>query len=996
MKVKRKAIVILLSVFALAACAFIAFKPDNKVMAAKVAFPENEIKDEYYLNQEISLPSEVKVSYDGEEYELTESALVYPDGNAYGKQTYTLDLYGEYKAVYSLKTRNLILSAEKSFSVINKNFGVSSEYSSAEYAELTSEFAKATGKTNGIKISLASGDTFGYNVPVNVNDFGEDGFITLYTPQLPDAADVGNIVVRLTDCYDSSVYIDFLLWYEAKSSVHARAGASGQALSGLNKNPRVSATGTPIYIDGEEWYAATSRYGAVLGHSSGATAPAGFTWRYNALTGDVYITNRSGDYVRVTQLCNADIYGKNTFGGFTTGEVYLSVYAENYNESAARIEISQICGVSSEGLTVTDYKDETAPVLSIDERVPKSGIVYCAKGETIPIFEATATDVSKATVSASVYFNYESSKRSIVFVKDGKFVAKRPGAYTIVYTAADFYGNQTVKTVTVNCVQTQSGKAIDFSVDKLSRLKAGYAVTLPEYAVNGLNGEVTVDISAVYGGEETKIENGEFLPLKVGTYEIKYRYYDNINSYEFSYEVESVASDAVKFLDKASAPRYFIKGAEYSLDELKAYAFTGKENDYAATEFFVKYDDGEYVKTDVKSFKVTGNEKARIKYVSGNEVIESGEIKIVDVGFNGKFDMSAYFQGDFTADSTANRIRYTANNTSGNGELQFINALSFSNFRLDFTIPAGAYYKAFTIRLTDCYDSNNAIIVKLYNIIGGLGAAVNGEAYKSSGSFADNAIKTLRYDNSNKKLILPGDTAVPLENTFTKDLFFLDVICEDINGEAYFEVTTVNNQPFTTTYFDVIEPLVSFTDRSGRYDLNEKITLEPAYYTDVISPSVYGKLTIEVTDPSDNYVVSDEGIRLDGTVLATEKYTISLNAYGNYRVNYRAEDQSGNVTNLPCVINVEDAVKPTVTIKESVVKMKVLTVVRLDNYTVSDNLTAAEKLSVTVIVTDKKQNSVIFVGEEFAARYAGTYTVYVYCSDEAGNVGVASYTLIVG
>ena len=206
----------------------------------------------------------------------------------------------------------------------------------------------------------------------------------------------------------------------------------------------------------------------------------------------------------------------------------------------------------------------------------------------------------------------------------------------------------------------------------------------------------------------------------------------------------------------------------------------------------------------------------------------------------------------------------------------------------------------------------------------------------------------------------------------------------------------MNNQPFTTTYFDVIEPLVSFTDRSGRYDLNEKITLEPAYYTDVISPSVYGKLTIEVTDPSDNYVVSDEGIRLDGTVLATEKYTVSLSAYGNYRVNYRAEDQSGNVTNLPCVINVEDAVKPTVTIKESVVKMKVLTVVRLDNYTVSDNLTAAEKLSVTVIVTDKKQNSVIFVGEEFAARYAGTYTVYVYCSDEAGNVGVASYTLIVG
>lgn len=979
-----------------AACGTLSFlTASGKAEAAKADFPEDLIRKSYNLNETLTLPESLTATYKGTEYVFNDSALVYPDGKAYCKESYLLDSAGKYTVVYSLKTDGLLLSAEKSFSVKDKNFSVSSVYSSAGYGSLTQEFAAATGQENGIVVSLASGDVFNYNVPIDLSKNRINDFITLYTPQYPNAADVGNIVVRLTDCYDSSVYVDFVLWYETNQAVHARAGASGQESSGFNKNPAVSVSKKPVYVDGEEYYMTFSRFGATMGHNAFVTAPAGFTWRYDVQEKEVSVTNRSGSFVKVTQLANPDIYEKNLFGGFTTGEVYLSVYAENYYESAARIEISRIDGVFGEGLNSYDYADEKSPVLNV-AGIPDSETVYVAKGKTVSVFAAEAVDVSGADVTVSVFYNYESDKRSSVYLKDGKFVAERPGTYTVLYTATDVFGNTAYKKVTVNCVEFPDGKAIDFSVAKPDGLKAGYETVLPEYVAEGLNGEVTVDVFAKFGNERIKIENGSFIPMHVGVYEIEYVYYDSFDSYTYSYEIESRASDAVRFLDEIITPRYFIKNAEYSLIDLKAYVFNDTDGKAQNSEFYVKFDDGEFVKSNVNCFKVTGNESVTVKYVYGDCSVESSPVTIVDARFDSTFALSEYFQGDFTAEEDSSRIRYTSNVSEGNNVMRFVNALSFANFRFDFSVPIGAYYKSLGIRLTDCYDENNVTEIEFYGVTGALGATVNGTAYKSDGSFADNGIKSLYYDNATKKLILPGGTAIPFENPFTNDVFFLDVELRDIGGDAYVDIRMVNNQPFTTTYFDIIAPEISIKDKSGKHDIGEKITLEPAVYTDVISPVLRGRLTVEVLDPFDNFVVSDEGITLDGTTLASETYTITLSSYGNYRINYKTIDQGGNVTNMPCVINVEDDVKPTVTINgKDTVTVKYLSVYKIDNYTVSDNLSAAENLEVTVIVVDKKQNSVVSIGNEFEAKYTGTYVAYVYCTDEAGNAEYASFTIIV-
>ena len=148
-------------------------------------------------------------------------------------------------------------------------------------------------------------------------------------------------------------------------------------------------------------------------------------------------------------------------------------------------------------------------------------------------------------------------------------------------------------------------------------------------------------------------------------------------------------------------------------------------------------------------------------------------------------------------------------------------------------------------------------------------------------------------------------------------------------------------------------------------------------------------------DPSNRYVLSEEGILLDGSATASANYTFTLKEYGKYRIQYRTIDQSGNEVTMPYLINVEDDEKPSIQIENEVITIKRLTVYEIKNYVVSDNITAQDKLSVTVIVMDKKQNSVISVGNEFEAKYSGEYTVYIYCTDEAGNSSYASFVLIV-
>lgn len=971
--------------------------------AYTVELPAGDVKDTYYVNDALTLPDSVTVTHDGNTYTLTDSVVYYPDGSAYKKASYTLEQTGSYKVVYTLATENGVLQAEKQFTVLNKNWSVGKAKTTVEFGTLTMStgvYQNTDPYKQGLKVSLAEGDTFTYSVPIDLSKNTVNDIITINPLQTANTASARDIIVRLTDCYDESVYVDFYLWYTANNSVYARAGASNQKDNGLYKDAtKQPITGSKaVFIDGTRYISYYSQWGVSLGTGGNSGSSSGFTWKYNNETKEVKIVHArsAADGDKVTELANVDIFENDLFEGFTTGEVYLSVFAEEYSDSTVDIEIGCIGGISGDGLNSADYKDEKAPTLKVNYTPTKGNAVYVAQGETVEVFDVTAKDVSGANVATSVYYNYDSTKRSQIYLKDGKFTAAQAGAYTIVYTATDAYGNMAEEKVVVNSVTTDNGKAIDFNVQELSELSAGIQTKLPEYTVSGLNGDVSVETRITAPNGETELlKTDSFVPLYIGEYTVEYRYFDAVNEYVYSYKVAGKASDAVRFLDEIAVPEYFIKGAKYSLDDIKAYSFTSENPTAAPTEFYVSIDGGEYVKSNVNEFTVDGTESVQVKYVCGSASIESEVAKIVDVGFTGTLMIKDYFQGDFTATSSYDYIRYDSNVKEGNNALKFVNAISFTNFRLDFTVPMGAYYQTFRITLTDYYDRENKTVIDLSSMDGSLCATIDGTLYKETGGFADGSIKSVYYNNSTKKIILPDSTAVSYENKFNSDLCLLEVELVGISGEAYTEIRMINNQPINSNFMDIIEPRIAINDPSGQRSLNEVVTLDAASYTDVLSPALSGVLTIEVKDPDGNKIVSNEGIALDGTCLADQKYSFTVTKYGNYRVTYKATDQSGNTYTLSKVIIVADEEAPVVTVNSKTVTISQLSIYQIDNFKITDNYSTEENLTVTVMVCDETNLSVVSVGTQFEAKYAGTYTVYVYCEDEAGNGGYATYTLIV-
>ncbi len=979
-------------------CAVQALGRDDVVFAQEITFSETELKETYYVGDTLTLPASATAEYNGKEYTLTDSVVYYPDGNVYQRQEYELSQTGVYKIVYSAILEDVVLKAEKTIEVLKKNWSVGSEQSSVEYGTTTMAHVDWKGQ-DCLTVTIAEGDAFVYNVPTDLSQNTVNDIVTILPLQTSDTASVQDIIVRITDCYDSTNYVEFLLWYMTGNSTYARANASNQESNGLYKTETMKpVTGAKeVFVNGERYISYYSQWGVSLANGAMANSANGFTWTYNNDTKEVRIkhSRSEAEGALVTQLGNPDMFGDNLFKGFTTGEVYLSVYANNYKEGNPSIEIAAIGGAKGEALQIADYADRKAPLLDVKYTPTVGNAVFVAQGEEVEIFDATVMDISGANLSTSVYYNYESSKRSNVFVKDGKFTATKPGAYTIVYKATDSHGNTTTEKVVVNSVTKENGKAIDFAVEELTSITAGQTISLPIPMVSGLNGDVIVDTYVTSpNGQTERIEGDSFTALYNGSYTFEYHYYDTVSSYTYTYAVEGKPSDSVRFLSTLNMPRYFIKNANYSLEDIKAYTFTASEPTAVDATFFVKFDGGEYVEADVNNFTVEANTSVQVKYVCRDQVLESEEIPVVDTGFNASVAMSQYFQGDFTAVEDFSYVRYTANVTKGDCNMQFVNSLTVPEFRLDFTIPLGASYKALRLTLTDYYNRANKTVIELTSLNGSLVAIVDGVTYKGTGAFANNEIKSVFYNDSTKKLMLPNGAAVSYTNPFTTALCLLDVELVGISGEAYVDIRMVGNQPFGSTYFDVIEPIISAKNCSGQRKLNDKVVLQPAVYVDVLSPSLAGNLKIKVVDSDGEVVTADDGTLLDGKADAAKEYTFTVTKYGNYRLTYTVSDQSMNSAFLPLLIVVADDVKPEVTITKKQITVPYLTALVFDNFTVSDNVTPTEDLKVTVVVYDKNF-SVVSVGTTFEAKYAGDYVVYVYCADAAGNSNYATFTLTV-
>ncbi len=1036
------------------------------VKAQTITFESGEIQDTYNLNEKVRFPKTVKVDYNGEKT-AENGVLVYPDGDIYpiGESELLLDEEGQYELRYFFKQSGVQITATTEFRVYSMLFGLSADNGSSITAvdqqmnqtEMTSsEIDSMRDGKEGLILRLYEGCEFVYNKPVDLKDCKEDGLTDVITfhprnsrqetiiredngrEEFVNAELIAcNTYIRLTDCYDSSRFVELVLDNKSagKNLICYRAGTNSQESAGIYLPDTTTTTSfnkKEVFYDGVRGIARFFDWGPYNFGYRAYGKTEGITLRYDYATSKIYV-QCGNEQLFVNDFANSDIYGDNLFEGFTTGEVYVSVRNGEYNlAEATRIDVTAVGNDSGKDLTgglsgkvkeCPEYEDKVKPVIQIDvEKTDEYGI-YGAIGDLITIPKAMVYDVNySGNLQVSVYRNDTAGNKISVDVVNDKFTIKENDIYYIEYKAKDLYGNVGVEVLEVY-VDAKADKGFLLNVEKLDQLLAGKKEYLPIPEIQTINDQQKLSLSVfvtregqspelitkAYGIKNIlalKQEDFAYRPLYSGEYTVTYTCSDNLNTQEVSYRVNCTPSDAVVFLDKPFLNRTLIKDANYAIENVNAYSFATGSPVPIQAQAYVSFDGGEYVKVDdVKKVKITGSNTVQVKFTcdGAEQEVYSDKSSIIDVNFGSAIKLEKYFYGEnFAVDTSLTNVRYNSLVQSGDNVLHFVNPISIKTFLVEYLVPvAKSNYKEMNVVLTDPYDLDKKITITYGNNDGSAYACVNGGVRTNLGiSFADD-IQTNRifYDYEARQFAVRG-AKFDCDIDFTTSACYFDIVLSGISGDSAIEIRTVNNQNFNRKLvFDMNIPEVAVYKSEGNYKVGDVVTIESPQFLDVLSPVVVSGVKLSVVC-NGNYVTSVDGTLLDGINNDPFKtYQIEAKELGIYLVSYSAYDDFSvdNLASASYMFNVVDTDAPVIIIKEGYNENTKVTITAGQkftfNYTVTDTvdkeLTTYVILSNTNTLVNRLYNSSSFFVDE-----VGEYDVYVVCVDTAGNMATVKFRLV--
>lgn len=1000
-----------------------------------VEWNSGDIPSRVALGEEVSLPESVDVVYDGKNYTANDGVVEYPDGRLVetdGKLS--LNESGVYTIKYFFEAENKNCIAEKKVTVYNDYFDFTVDNGSAIVVS-DDENTLWSGK-DGLIVDLKEGAEFVYNKPVDLRKAGSDGLTSVIEldsrlgsfsdeKYIPDAEVTW---VKLTDCYNPNLTVELRMGrsVDYSGSLFTGVKSTYQDCTGLDPEGRlVENLNRLVTIDGVNYKLWPNEEGYANENLPNMESPmsSGIVWKYDYEQMRFYIewTGPYGSYKKlITDLDDSAIYNKgNLFPGWTTGEVYISVYTENYSKASARNEIISIGGEAAKSLfTDNQYVDGVAPEIAINAKKTTDTGIMGAVGETVVIPEATATDVNLVgEIEVSVYRGYGTEYVSNVSVIDNSFVLSRNDLYTIVYTAKDGAGNVAVETFTVAAVSTAENRSVTLIADELKRLNAGEAVFLDYTVKESLNtsiSDVDVTINVKSERESFVLKGaGEFMPRYAGEYEIVYEYSDGIFTYEKSYRVTCRVSSVVSFCDEILLPRYFVKGFTYAIDGITAYSYWRDEPTEAPTDAYVVYDDGNEQKIDnLNRVTITGEESARFVFKSGDATKTSDTVKIVDVEYaENKIDMGKLFVGNFDVNAESNGkrtqdITFTSKATTGDNTLSFVNPVSYRNFNLTYKINSGyGNFTALNIILTDKIDSSKTYTIGITNNGGSANLSLNGGVSASLGTdykFVGEASHSIGYDYATRKLTLD-------KKIFTANIdlpsgeCYIDIQMQGINGESAIKISKINQQQISGLVFsDKTSPEIYIDDAQGEYGLGETVTLKVPEFSDVLSGVDYSTVTFTIYC-GDGKPAKD----VDGNDLTdlkwNEVYRLSLDRITTYNVDYTVKDFAGCTAYGGYLINCVDTTAPIIdldNIKDGeTIRIKAGGEVKIA-FTVSDDITPPVELQAYIhLYCEDMFQFVANVGgfknddRPIDGKYNGTfnipvkgaYTAQIHVYDKAGN-----------
>lgn len=976
---------------------------------------------EYYLVGDIfSVPEQATISDGSGEYPA-DVVLRDPSGRGYTGDV-VLSEAGQYVLEYKAFNADGELLFERTpFSCYRQLYETGSR-SSATYGTNT-QYPDAPA---GIQLSLAAGDTFTFNKVIDLSDNvkGESVLKFFTAPETPFTADARNIIITFTDKYDPDNKVTVRVkkvtavdegarWAEVYSYV--TANAQGQAAVGLevNANGDTLWNGTRYILHKNDAYGASIPFSMPGGYVGDGVSVGEEVFELSWEYAERQLYSNGG---RIITDLDETAFVTNPWEGFTTGEVYLSISANNYLAGHCNLVITEIDG---NDLTQNVFFEDEAPVITLDlAGYEEQSLPQAITGQPYPVFGASAYDTydGETQVDVSVWRRYGSSAAYVLPVTDGAFVPMADGEYTIVYTSSDRAGNRAQETLCITSVSDRdpvSAELVGGDADGV----VGERVCVPEAVLSGGSGNYSVAVQAVLESDPAIVydvgEDGTFVPLYAGTYNVIYTYRDYIGGGTEQISLDIGAAQRPYLAHDASLPRWFIRGASYTLPQLTGWIFPDGIPAQTACDVLVKQDDGaaSFVRG---TLTVTANERVSVIYrlsENGRTATRTYTVPVVDVGYGGsELDMRKYFIGDFTGEGALDYLLFYTQAGSGGAQtaqLSFIGRLLAAQFSLSLLPDSDRCgYDYLDICLTDSENASESIFLRyLCNADGSAGLQINGrgEIYEIGKRFTQNTGDTFNvsYRQSDLSIGVTSDRRVIVTERadgaaflgFSSGYVYLDIVLGGLEqgrgASAGVRVMSINNQTMSLMQGDYIAPQITANTVRGNYGAGESAVLPATYIADVLSPSCTA--VMRVTAPDGSIVTATDGTVLDGCAHDRE-YEIVLAQQGSYTVSYEASDGSNRAT-YTYVITVTDRTPPVIEQSDGVRTAALGDTVRIADVIVSDD---SGDVTVLRFLNTPGGKMILMDGANaFVAQERGTYTVYCYAQDASGNVSSTQYEIVV-
>ncbi len=423
---------------------------------------------------------------------------------------------------------------------------------------------------------------------------------------------------------------NYFIWGESSLNGQPQRGSELQGLTGswrkLNQLDvdEYIATLDPEAPDYEELVAQKQAQLADDAVVNGATIY-DLSWRIESNEGSnlVYFGNTNGGVTSdrlVNDISSTNITKKESaFEGFTTGEVYITISASEYINPSTKLEIYSIGDKKGEDLQSSICIDSRAPHITADMVNAEKDTYVGLVNQAISIPSVTSLDINQAKkASTLVYYNYGTTRQSLVNVRNNRFIPDAVGEYSIVYSATDAFGNNAKKVIKVNVINNfKNPLGINMTSKPVSACNLGDAVAVPAYDGVNYNGEVTTKITVkAPDGTSAEVKNNKFTAAQIGTYKVTYTLQDELYTYVNTYDVTVSSSDAYFFTETPTSKNYYLKNATYKLDDFHVYYQEDGKVVSKLCDVYVRYDKtGDFVKSETGyDVKIAGNNFVEFKY----------------------------------------------------------------------------------------------------------------------------------------------------------------------------------------------------------------------------------------------------------------------------------------------------------------------------------------------------------------------------------------------